>query len=452
MITMPNEQEIARIRREALLNRAVEAYKFFYPTLSMLLNFEALEQYGANANEGFLIQLTTPDIVTLTQNSDTPYGLAWGNTAEAGPMVLELPAGPLMGVVDDMNFRFVTNMGIVGKEEGKGAKYLFLPPDYQGDVPNGYIVCRVDSYRFLVCVRAPNPDAQAGLATLSTLKFYPLKDAAAPKPNTFKDVSAEKLVADPCTVDGTFAVWEAYKRALDMDVPCPAYYNAYGMLADLGLCKGKPFAPDTEMKAILTEAAAKANEQLAVTAFANTDPARLAWPDRQWEWIAFSEGDNGYYEKDFLHLAVRERWFYQATLETAKMFMRKEGAGSLYWLGNRDTEGRFLDGGSHYTLTVPTPVPAGQFWSVTLYDLDTRSEIKSDQFKPVLTSLRDNLKPDAQGNITLYFGPTQPQDSGLPWLQTPTDRQWFAYFRIYGPDKAAFDGSWKPSDFKKVLG
>ena len=89
MKQLPAPSEIARIRRDALLNRAVEAYKFFYPTLSMVLNFEALTRYGAEANKGFLIQLTTPDIVTLTQNSDTPYGLAHGDMTDVGPMVVE---------------------------------------------------------------------------------------------------------------------------------------------------------------------------------------------------------------------------------------------------------------------------------------------------------------------------------------------------------------------------
>jgi hypothetical protein len=166
-------------------------------------------------------------------------------------------------------------------------------------------------------------------------------------------------------------------------------------------------------------------------------------------WVAFSEGDDGYYERDFLHLSVRERWFYQATLETSKMFMHKEGAGSIYWLATVDEHGDALDGGHSYRLTIPAPVPAGQFWSITLYDLDTRSEINTEQFKPVLTSLRDSLTPDQNGNIILSFGP-EPPEAGLPWLQTNPGAQWFTYFRIYGPTTPAFDGTWKPSDLHRT--
>jgi hypothetical protein len=130
------------------------------------------------------------------------------------------------------------------------------------------------------------------------------------------------------------------------------------------------------------------------------------------------------------------------------MFMHEEGAGSIYWLANTDRDGEPLDGGRGYALTVPAPVPAAQFWSVTLYDLDTRSEINTDHFKPVLTSLRDDLEPDADGHITLRFGPERPDETDAPWLQTKPGAQWFAYFRIYGPGKPAFDGSRNPSDFE----
>jgi hypothetical protein len=129
------------------------------------------------------------------------------------------------------------------------------------------------------------------------------------------------------------------------------------------------------------------------------------------------------------------------------MFMHREGAGSIYWLATRDAAGDPLDGGQAYRLIVPAPVPVEQFWSVTLYDLDTRSEVNTDQFKPVLTSLRDNLGPDDDGNITLNFGPTKP-DAAAAWLQTNPGSQWFAYFRLYGPTTPAFDGTWKPSDFE----
>ena len=68
------------------------------------------------------------------------------------------------------------------------------------------------------------------------------------------------------------------------------------------------------------------------------------------------------------------------------MFCRDAKAGSLYWLGTRDATGAFLDGGKTYKLTVPMPVPARLFWSVTIYDPLNR-EIQTDHGKAALGSL-----------------------------------------------------------------
>lgn len=107
-------------------------------------------------------------------------------------------------------------------------------------------------------------------------------------------------------------------------------------------------------------------------------------------------------------------------------------------------------GGKSYTLKVPTPVPTSIFWSVTVYEMDTRSEIVTEQFMPALNSIKDTFEADADGNTTLYFGPNPPEDESLPWIQTVPDANWFTYFRIYGPTEPAFDNSWQLYDFEEV--
>lgn len=135
------------------------------------------------------------------------------------------------------------------------------------------------------------------------------------------------------------------------------------------------------------------------------------------------------------------------------MFRRKIGFGSLYWLGLRDKAGAYLDGGKTYKLTVPQPVPAGLFWSVTVYNATTRSEIQTDQDRAALRSLIE-LTPEKVGKgakeVDLYFGPKAPDGKEERWIKTTTGKGWFTYFRIYGPEKAAFDGSWRPGDFEEV--
>src|SRR5690242_19057572 len=100
------------------------------------------------------------------------------------------------------------------------------------------------------------------------------------------------------------------------------------------------------------------------------------------------------------------------------MFRRDPQAGSLYWLGHRDATGAYLDGGRAYKLTVPLPVPGKLFWSVTVYDARTRSQIQTPQAKALLSSLFDF--PDATGDdsVDLSSGPTAPASHQDQWIQT----------------------------------
>jgi hypothetical protein len=132
------------------------------------------------------------------------------------------------------------------------------------------------------------------------------------------------------------------------------------------------------------------------------------------------------------------------------MFRRTEGAGSLYWLSNRDAGGAFLNGSKTYKLTVPQPVPANLFWSVTVYDAATRSEVQTPQDKAALRSLFELKDAAGAGSVDLYFGPKAPSSGPGRWIQTTPGRGWFAYFRIYGPKGPAFAGTWRPEDFVEV--
>ena len=61
------------------------------------------------------------------------------------------------------------------------------------------------------------------------------------------------------------------------------------------------------------------------------------------------------------------------------------------------------------------------------------------------------LKGAAPGkDVELHFGPSEPGTEKTHWIKTIPGRGWFVYFRIYGPEAPAFDGSWKPGDFERV--
>jgi hypothetical protein len=161
----------------------------------------------------------------------------------------------------------------------------------------------------------------------------------------------------------------------------------YGLLSALGIEKGKPFNPDGRMKAFLERAAIAGRDQLLVSAFDSARPDRINWPDRKWEWVGLVPRSAQFETPAGIDLEARDRWFAQAIVTSPAMFCRSAGAGSLYWMSVRDSDGAYLDGGKNYKLTIPQPVPDKLFWSVTVYDAATRSQVQTDQNRAALRSL-----------------------------------------------------------------
>jgi hypothetical protein len=203
------------------------------------------------------------------------------------------------------------------------------------------------------------------------------------------------------------------------------------------------------MRVLLEEAARLANAQMRVQAFGDRRPDRQVWDDRQWQWVSLRFEDGDFDTANHLDTEAREKWFYQAIGASPAMFRRDTKAGSLYWLGLRDGSGAYLDGGKSYRLQVALPVPARLFWSLTVYDAESRSQILTQKKKAALRSLFE-LKDVRGDSAELFFGPNPPAGGEGRWIKTIPGKGWFAYFRIYGPEEPAFDGSWRPGDFEKL--
>jgi hypothetical protein len=244
--------------------------------------------------------------------------------------------------------------------------------------------------------------------------------------------------------------WRVLHGIIEAEPVVDEFRPMYGLLSSLGIGRGAPFAPDARTTRILERAARSGRDQMLVSAFAGTRGDIRAWPDRRWEWAGLVADNADFETPAGLDLEARDRWFAQAIVASPAMFRRVEGAGSLYWLGLRDAAGAYLDGGRDYRLQVPLPVPGKLFWSITIYDAQTRSQVQTDQGIAALRSLFELRDLPSTGTAELRFGPTAPVGGEAAWLQTIPGRGWFAYFRIYGPEAPAFDGSWKPGDFDVV--
>lgn len=446
----PTDETIGQAYDDADLNRAIQAYKFFYPTVSGAAIVRGNAQIGVVPNKVFGILDCAPEQFVFTANSDTPYGPLLLDLG-IGPLVIELAPGPLIVCSMDINQRWVADMGLPGPDAGKGGRHLLLPPNYKGDVPaDGYYVHKTSSNRQIIGARSlpVNGDVKGAKERLKTIKVYPLDKNTPWSEPLWLDVTGQSQDTTPVEWEDNLQFWEVLAKTVDEEPTYAGYHDYYGELAALGIEKGKQFAPDARMSRILMEAAKVGNAQMRVQSFGDRRPDRVVWKDRQWQWASLRFEDGDFDTGGRLDTEAREKWFYQAIGASPAMFRRDPQAGSLYWLGLRDGTGATLDGGKNYRLEVPLPVPGKLFWSVTIYDIETRSQIRTSQGKAALRSLFE-LKDASGGTATLCFGPTAPRGGEGSWIQTLPGRGWFAYFRIYGPQPAAFDGSWRPGDFER---
>ncbi len=441
----PTGQTVEAAYDDADYARAVVVYKHFFPAVSGMAIWAGTQAAGVVPNKVFGTMDTRPGQVGFTLNSDTPYGPVLLDLA-VGPLVVTIPAGPVIGAALNTDQSWITDIGIPGPDQGHGGRHIFLPPGWEGDLTTDGFVHRPAGNRVVVGLRAipQDGDVQAAIALLRSTRVSPLGDSAEWAEPSWVDLTGKPQDTTPQTVQGTLEYWKLLHEYIDSEPAHSADIAYLGELATLGIRAGQAFSPDERMRTILACAAEHADAQLRVQSLADRRRDRIVWPDRQWEWVTLRPENADFAIDGRTDVDARETWFYQAIASSPVMFRRQAGSGSLYWFIARDDAGQYLDGARNYRVRVPLPVPAGLFWSLTVYDAETRSQISTPQDNAALRSLFELDGQLDSDHIDLHFGP-EPAEQG-PWVQTLPGRGWFAYFRIYGPTTAAFDGAWRLGD------
>lgn len=440
-------------------SRAMEAFINFIPMASAEAMRAGLVSAGAtSANKIILFQkLMDSNSLFLTGNTDTVYALAVLDLQKGGPIVVEIPPGAGPGTVNDAYFRFVVDMGGPGPDKGKGGKYLILPPGYKGEVPEGYFVARSRTYINLLALRglmkdgSPDPAAQMWK---NGLKVYPLSKASAPPAMQF--INATHKVFNTIH-SNKLSFFTEINTVIQREPIAFLDPELRGNLASLGIEKGKPFSPDAHMKHLLTQGVKLGNAT--ARAFVVSPPSKKMWlygSNSAW-FSAFDAFENGSYRwlinrgRGGRNQDARARFFYIATVNTPAMVKKMIGIGSQYALAVHDSNHAILDGSKNYKLTIPGNVPAKNFWSVVVYDPQTRSMLQTSQPYPSKNSVRNkDMQKNADGSVTLWFGPQAPAGKQSNWIQTVPGKAWFICLRLYGPLQPWFDKKWRPGEIEPV--
>jgi hypothetical protein len=445
----PTKETVEKLYDERDFQRACQAYLWALPMVSAG-EVEHVYRQGPGAAYGDIMSLETfPDLSRfLTANATTPYTLTWLNLAKSGPYVVELPAGPIAGFVDDLWQRPVTDLGLPGPDKGQGGKFLVLGPGQTAPGgTEGYIVVRSSTFNNFLILRLLAIDPQERQAMLEKIRLYPLSQQA--NPPTTKVIRLDQGGRSLANAPRGFAYWEKLSRWINEEPVQERDRIMMAMLRSIGIEKGKPFNPDARMKKILTEATlvgeamAKAND----------------FDKRQMELAHYADGVHWHFslcldisqESEFYtQLDERAAWFYEATATSAGMVTKTPGVGSVYLGTYKDKDGDWLDGAKSYRLRVPANAPVKQFWSLTIYDVDTRAVIQNKEQIADRSSRQPDLVKNADGSVDLYVGQKAPAGFEKNWIPTAPGKAWFPYFRLYAPTEAHFDRTWILPDFEKV--
>ncbi|MGI9613894.1 MAG: DUF1254 domain-containing protein [Acidimicrobiales bacterium] len=451
---VPSRATVDRLWDHLDFIRGVEVFLNCCPAASLEAMNVGMQSLGLDACHKLAIAdgLMDSNSLFLTGNTDTVYVSSMIDLERDGPTVVEIPPGCGPGTVNDAWFRFVVDMGAPGLDRGEGGQYLILHDDDETDIPDGFHVARSPSFVNWLILRGflvdGRPDAPARMFK-EGLRVYPLSETNDPPEPEFVSFTG-KVFNTIHANDVTF--YDEIDAVIQREPIGVIDPETRGLMASIGIEKGKPFAPDDRMRGILIEAAAVGNATARANNFFNRDPEVLIWDDRRWT-TGFLGGDYRWLRDSGnggRHLDARTLFFYFATVNTPAMALKMVGAGSQYAAAMVDATGNAPSGAEHYRLRLPPDVPAKQFWSIVAYDPQTRSELQTGQPYPSRNNARDDLRYNDDGSVDIYFGPDAPDGYEDNWIQTVPGKGWFLLLRLYGPLEAWFDQTWRPGDIEPI--
>jgi hypothetical protein len=441
----PTDDTAQRLRDLQTLNRATEVYLAQIMRVSETAWREGMRAFGSVMPQQVVIweSLLDPRSLLLTSNAETVYAVTHLGLRDDGPTVVEAPPQMLGFLMDGLQ-RYLADIGLMGKDQGQGGKYLVLPPGFTGEVPDGYFVVQSPTYSVNLSLRGfqVNGKTDPAVALMKQLKVYPLAKMSAPPPMEFMDGSGQPI--DTVFPDN-FRFFELLAMLVDEE-PAELFDPLErSMMQAIGIEKGKAFNPNAGLKAILSEAAQLGGAMARANSYASA--FGLFYADRQWHGvptgISYTFIENGIPQVD------ARNWLYYTAIGNSPAIMAKNvGQGSQYLWTYRDAAGDYLDGAKRYRLHIPPNIPAKQFWSVLVYDTLSRSQLQNGQAFPAVSSYTNPLV-NADGSVDIHFGPEAPKEKAN-WIRTVPGRGWFPYLRFYGPTEAYYEQTWKLEDIVAV--
>jgi hypothetical protein len=286
---------------------------------------------------------------TLTPNPDTLYFMAFLNTKDVGPIVIDVPPA---GADGSLNANIVNiwqepleDAGRLGVDKGAGVKLLMLPPGYTDKIPDGYVALRPNTLGSYALMRSNltshgDADVAKSIAYGKRVKIYPLSQASNPPATVFTDVK-------DVLFDSTIRYDESFFEGLNRIVQSEPWLHRDRVMIDqlksLGIEKGKPFAANPVTKQALAAGIREAQISLEARYDAGLPPF---FEGTHWTYPVpldlIQAMSAGFEEPNAFPLDARA-----LTYSYAYIGIKHLGAGQFYLISIKDKDGQVT--------TVPAP-------------------------------------------------------------------------------------------------
>ena len=455
--SMSSDITYLTVMEEMIHRRAIETVVWSMP----MMNTEAMRR-GLFAQEGggfntvfYNSKVQTWRLKTTTNNNTTPYVLSFWNV-EKGPVVIEIPPAveglSLFGTLMDVWQRPLEDVGAKGADRGRGAKYLIVPPNYQGSYPPGYITLEQKTNNGYTLMRpiissATSENLERAAKYVKQIKIYPLSEAANSPVTNYVDIYDKDVDGIP-HFDASY--FDDLNSMIQEEVIEEKDLAMLGLLKEIGIVKGGEYNIDERTKAIFEDAAKDANEFLLERYFNSGITAKFYGDGSMWTVIMPSNGpETGFSYQYPSHLDIDSRGTVFAVMYTTAKNWNFYDAATFYLLSNKDDNKQQLNGSNNYKLTVPKDVPIKYFWSAIAYTVADATWFEN-QPKAGVASSDKGLKINADGSVDIYLGPKAPKGKEANWIPSTKGEEYFIYFRTYGPTQEFFKKKWELHNIKKL--
>jgi len=470
---LARSQQHSEIEYDIMVQRATQAAIYYMPAVAQIDFIKATRRAGGDYDTvNFVTRPFGSEKGFLTANDTTAY--AWGSiSAKDGPMVVEVP--PMSDKVDYFG-SFISawhvpmvDVGSKGADEGKGGKYLFIPPEYDDAFGTAE---ELEAQGYII---VPNFDTHD-----VSFSFRPTLLNGATHAEAGEHAKGIKIYSLQEAVTGDIAPTD-YLDATELAYDCLPYYNMtfiediddvvqnnpvrekdraiYSMLQSIGIKKGEDFEPTPmQEKAALEglELAYSYMQKKFVTEGETVAPLWVKDGEKLSEWSFWNFGPQaklGFPFEDGPETLIDKRaasYFYVTFLPN------KLGGATFYLTGLRDSDGNLLNGTDTYKLNVPADVPAKDFWSAIVYNMETKNFNRGVDRVGASTKDLDKMVKNDDGSVDLYYAPNLdevPEGYEANWVTTEsaTDASdWFFLFRLYRPESPDWFKSWMLNDVVNI--